>query len=277
MANLRITYPNILDTAVISTSIPVSPTDPVSNLTSDLRKSVLKTLDGYTFDIKLSWTTPQTATMFGFGRHTLSSGSTVQPIFYTDNAWLTLLSTGSSVSGYNPTNLSALDTSELTSTGFRMLKNTDFYFASPGSFMSMIIRVYDPAPYLGVVEISRLVVGAYKEVAVNPFYNGGLAVSPQDLSVQRRTWGGSFVVNKREKFMRQPIVLQWVKDASDRADLLAYARSVGLDKTVWVSMFPGVNDYMDAYTRGPMKFTEIPEFTPWITTHSRTQLMLEGL
>lgn len=277
MPNLRLTYPNIIDLATITTSVPVSTTMPVTNLQSDLRKSVFQTLDGYTFDIKLSWTRPQNATMFGLGRNTLSSSATVQPIFYTDAAWLTLLSTGASSSGFNPTGLSSVDTGELTDASFRMLKNTDYYFSSPGSFRSAIIRIFDPAPYLGIVEISRLFMGSYKELAINPFYAGGLSLTSADMSKQSRSYGGSMIVDKREKFMQMPIMLEWVRDATDRADLLAFARSCGLDKTLWVSMFPGANDYMDVYSRGPMKFTQIPPMSPWLSTHSKTQLTLEGL
>jgi len=277
MPNIRLTYPNIVDLATLSTSIAVSPTSGVNNLKSDLRKSVLQTLDGYTFDIKLSWTTPQTATMFGLGRNTLSSGATVQPIFYTDSIWTTLLSTGSVYSGFNATGMSVVDTAEKDDDNFRHLRNNDYYFTSPGSFMSMIIRIFDPAPYLGIVEISRLVIGNYKELAINPFYAGGLGVSPMTASKQKRSAGMSLTADVRGGFIQLPIVLEWVKDANDRADLLAFARSIGLHKTLWVSVFPTANDYMDVYTRGPMKFTSIPMMSPWIPTHSKSQLMLEGL
>lgn len=277
MANLRLTYPNIIDSATLTTSISVSPTNGVANLKSDLRRSVLQTLDGYTFDIKMSWPTPQTATMFGLGRNTLSSGATVQPIFYVDSAFTTLLSTGSVYNGFNAASMSVIDTNELNDVSFRMLRNNDYYFVSPGSFMSMIIRIFDPVPYLGIVEISRLLVGVYKEVAINPFFAGGLVMTPKPMTKQSRSYGASLVADKRDAYMELPIVLDWVKDANDRADLLAFSRSCGLDKTLWMSVFPTANDYMDVYTRGPMKYTSIPSMTPAFPTYSKSALMLEGL
>jgi hypothetical protein len=100
------------------------------------------------------------------------------------------------------------------------------------SFRLELVDTLNPAGYL---QASRLIIGRYLTPTFNAEY--GLALAWETNSEQRRTLGGSVRTDRRASFRRLSFDLGLL-DLSERALWLDLARSSGLHRELFVSVYP---------------------------------------
>jgi hypothetical protein len=100
------------------------------------------------------------------------------------------------------------------------------------SFKLELVDTLNPAGYL---QASRLIIGRYLTPTFNAEY--GLALAWETNSEQRRTLGGSVRTDRRASFRRLSFDLGLL-DVSERALWLDLARSSGLHRELFISIYP---------------------------------------
>ncbi len=256
MPNARILATNIADSAGISASPALVTTLPETNLQTLPRKRTARSTSTASQDIKLSWSSAQRVNMVALRYHNLTAAAQMRVRTYTDAAWTTGLVDNAAANCFGYSGFSNYDV--LTDADFRLLKNSARYFTLATNVQSMIITITDAANPDGYFDISRLFVGEYFEFAYQLMF-GGAPISTQDFSIQARADSGTLITEKREK-ARKFDLSQSLLNPQDWPEILSIARRCGLDKDLWLSIFPGDGTYLEAWYQAAVKFEAMPAF-----------------
>lgn len=254
MANARILATNIADFAGISASPALVTTLPETNLQTQQRKRTARSTSTASQDIKLSWSGAQRVNMVALRYHNLTAAAQMRVRTYTDSAWTTGLVDNAAANCFGYTGFSNYDV--LTDADFRLLKNSARYITLATNVQSMIITVTDAANPDGYFDISRLFVGEYFEFTYQ-FQYGAIPLATQDFSIQARADSGTLITEKREK-ARKFDLNQGLLTAADWPEILSIYRRCGLDKDLWLSIFPGDGTYLEAWYQSAVKFESMP-------------------
>lgn len=260
MANLRILTRNIADTAVITASPAMSTTLPVTNLGKPTERGrTARTTSLASQDVKLAWASNQKANMVAITRHNLTTAATLRTLGYSDAAWTSGILDTTALTAFSTSGLNT-DIDVYTERDFQHLKSSVQYFAEVTNLQSLIARIADAANPDAYMEANRLMVGKYFEVTYNPPF-GSVELQQVDASVMGRADDGTQVVDKRAKWRRFTVRLDFVHD-DDLDDLLALERYLGTDKETWISLYPGAGGAKELYNQMACRIVDSPSMNP---------------
>lgn len=270
MANLRICVRNIFDTATLSASPALVTTLPETNLQYQERYKTARSTSTASQDLKASWASAQRLNFVHLRGHNLTAAAqTAQPT-YSDSAWTTLIAANAAANCFDYSGFARDDV--LTEADFRLIKNSTRYHTLVTTLQSLKVTITDAANPDGFFDISRLYGGEYYEFAWNPRF-GGAPLTIEDYGSQQRAYDGSLISDKGAKGRR----LELTQDSLTTTDwpvLLSMLRFAGLDKDIFVSLFPGDGTYLEPYYQGLFKLQAPSAFDRHLPTIAQTRLVL---
>ena len=252
MANLRILFRNLVDTATVTASPALASGNPESYLQDARRKKTARSTSTASQDLKFSWASAQRVNMIAHRYHNLTAAAQIAAPTYSDSAFTTSIAANAAANCFGYTGLDTNDI--LTETDFRILKNSARYLTLATNVQSMKSVITDASNPDGYFDVSRVFIGEALTFTYNPPW-GGVPLSFEDMSENIDMADGSIVTNKGEKRRRIDLNLEWVAEAQLPA-LLAGLRLVGKDRDIWVSCFPEDGTYLEAYYQGAFKIVE---------------------
>ena len=238
----------------------MSTTLPVTNLGKPTERGrTARTTSLASQDVKLAWASNQKANMVAITRHNLTTAATLRTLGYSDAAWTSGILDTTALTAFSTSGLNT-DIDVYTERDFQHLKSSVQYFAEVTNLQSLIARIADAANPDAYMEANRLMVGKYFEVTYNPPF-GSVELQQVDASVMGRADDGTQVVDKRAKWRRFTVRLDFVHD-DDLDDLLALERYLGTDKETWISLYPGAGGAKELYNQMACRIVDSPSMNP---------------
>jgi hypothetical protein len=223
MANLRLGYLNYADLATITATPTLSPLSPPGYLKTNARGDLAIATSNASQAIFLTWGgLTVSANEVAFWRANFAAADTIRVQHYSDAAWTTQI--------HDSTALAAYSAGLFTAWGWSYYK---YYHALLSNIKSTKITIAAASAF----QASRLFVGLYGEVPINPVY--GAVVAPDTNSINSRSFGGS-LRNLRRADWRTMSFDMSVQTEADRAiwfEVSRYCSNVGV---VLADLYPGV-------------------------------------
>lgn len=275
---IRILARNRADTATLS----ANPTAASSSLgESNLqrmteRERVFRTSSAPSGQVlQLIWgssVTPPSINCVGLTRHNASTSATLHPRVYAAGSPSSLLV---NVGAQAMFSTSGLDTEidVYTESDFAMLRNTMLYFAAQTNPGELHLTVADASNADGYFQAHRLWTGRYWEFTYSPPF-GGAELRLADMTTQSRADDATHLVDKRGKFRRLTLRLDFVPD-TDLPTLLALCRYAGLDKEIFVDLYPDDTGVKRLYNMMAGRIVDSPITNPHQVGLHRNTLTIE--
>ena len=228
MANLRIVYKNLADSATIAGTGSL----PVGNLKTDIKSQVWRsaTTSG---TVTATWATSRNINCVILPFTNFSSAATMR-VLGLNSAEGTVFDTGSQVCcGYALRN----ENPGVNNFGYAGGVYASLFFTG-GLVKSIAITVTDTTNPTGYVEASRLVAGTYWEPTINADY--GASIGWQDASVHTRNDAGDLLTDIKPR--SKTLTLNFSNaSTTDREELMGIMRN-GIGSPLYISVFPGDAD-----------------------------------
>ncbi len=222
-ANLAIAYLNRSDSATLTASPAAASNAPITYLQNDSRGHLFAAVATGAQDIKGTWGgTAYSIACAHLDRTNLVDGDTWRIQLYSDTAWTTGV--------YDSGTIAPFATSLFANWSF---SNAEIFFAPVSGVKSFKITVTSAA----IFQASRLFLGPYSTAQYNPKY--GMVPGRETNSQQKRLDGGSLAVNVRAKW-RSLTFDMFASTEVERAAWYEIGNHSGNERSVWVSVFPGV-------------------------------------
>lgn len=270
MANIRFSFRNHADTAVLTSNYSFATNLPLTNLQRQERYRTARTTTAADHEYKLAWAAPVTVAMAATRLHNFTSAVTIATPTYSDAAFTTSIAANAAANAFAYTGFDGNDI--LTEIDFRLLKNTARYLTSSSSVQSMKFVVANSANPDGYFDISRLWVGDYFEMFYQLPYGGG-GFKFDDFSVQGRAFDGSVITDRGPQGRRLELSASQCK-STDWAKLLSGLRYVGKHRDLFVSVFPGDGTWKEAYYQGLFKVEDVSIFDQNFYDHASQKITL---
>ena len=223
MSNLRIGYLNRFDLATLTVSPSLAVPSLATYLQNDSRGDLLVAAASGSQVINGTWGgTVYEISQFTPWRYNLAASDTIRLQLYSDAAWTTQV--------YDSTALAAYTSGLFDGDGWVRFSNR--YFGPFATVRSFKITTSSAA----ALQLSRVYLGPYTEVPINPAY--GAILAPETLSRQLRSESGSLRTVVKPKF-RSLTYDMMVRTEADRALHFEVSRYCDIDKALVASLFPG--------------------------------------
>lgn len=236
MANLRILYRNLADSATI-TSTSTAAGYPTSNLQVDTKGSVWRSTSTSATTITVTWSTDQAINCVFLPFTNFTTGSTIRVVL--KNSVGTSLYDSGTVSAvpYSLTTWTSTTNSNMYSYGLGT--SVRVYTSNQTTVRSMEITVVDGSNPQGYMEISRILCGSYWGLTYNLEY--GLEVGYTDRSSSTRSQNGNLIVDNGTISKTIAFSLSYMS-TGDRNLLIQLFRQHGTKRPLMVSLFPSDSD-----------------------------------
>jgi hypothetical protein len=233
MANLRIVYNNVADTATIAATTQAGGLGP-SNLQTDVKSEVYRATSTSAM-FTLTWTGVKNVACVAFPFSSLSSAATMRVRLYTN--------VGDSVPFFDTGNKAACAGFTGTVTGvngyaFAGGAYASTWFASQAC-KQVIINLDDATNPLGYIEAGRLVVGDYFSPTNNAAYSPMLTI--MDNSKTERTDSGDLRSERGSMHKTLTFNMEYMS-ATERNSIWNIMRGNGMYSPVYVSLLPESTD-----------------------------------
>lgn len=276
---LRIVPRNFHDEATLSSELAPVDGFPITNTQNTRRTRVWRTPDGTdqywlgTYDDGVS----RTSGFFGFFRH-LCHGGNVRYRLYSDAAWTTQVFD----SGTLPVN--NLSITEGFDWGINPYgdNSIDPYFTespfwlwhAPTQHLSYKVNFTGNVSTYGTAywQISRVIIGPYKELPYTALYDYPLGVIDQ--TDRNRSRGGSLITNQGPNWRVMTLDVKRVPEA-DRADWMDIRKRCGTGRDFVLSVYPEDGDRMERDHMINCKFAASDPLLRWHHDYSSTRFQLE--
>ena len=232
MANLRIIYNNVADTATIEASDTVAGTS-TDNLKNTKKTSVHRSITVGT-SYTLTWGSDQVIGGLALPATNLVEGSTIRVIAY-DRVNGVLYDSQTIQAARDkqiPTGITSYTSSTFPYSG---ATKTSVWFPQIFTTVRKILVVIFNSAAVGFVECSRIVCGTYWEGTRQA--SNGISLGINDNSIVTFTRSGDSYVDKRPLTETMNFQLQYLTD-TDRKTLLSIMRTYGTTGLLYVSVFP---------------------------------------
>ena len=238
MANLRILSSNATDRALTLVASTTAGALVASNMQTDLKSQVWRSTTT-SATITLTWTNSETIGVVAIPYCSFTSTATIRVRGY-------------AVAGSGTTNV---DTGTITasplSTNANLGVNSYAYgggascyvYFTPTSVKQITIDIVDTSNALGYVEIGRLVMGNYYELAINAEYTT-VSSSLTESTVVERSDAGDLRTDRGTMYKTLTFQLPWMQSA-DRDAIWKILRANGMYTPMYVSVVPGSTDGLD--------------------------------
>jgi len=227
MANLRILYDNVFNSAV-TTASSTSTNTSVSNLYLT-KKSAIWRSTANTATLTMDWPSAVSLSCIILPFTNLTPSSTLRVRMY--GASNNLLRDISNITGVTDT----LATGGVSSFSFGGGSYAVAWFTRTTTVRKLILDIVDTNNPTGAIEISSVLAGEYW----SPTYNTGfgITVGYEDTSVQERTESGDLLTETNYIYKTLSFDLEYMNN-TDRDIMLSIIRRIGKRGSVFVSIFP---------------------------------------
>jgi hypothetical protein len=276
-ARLRILARNIVDSASSIYTVPAFvSTLPASYMQRQTERArYAQTNLGVTAaDIHLLYGSNQSVNMVAYTRTNFSGSTTVRNRLFGAGSPSPSLYDSTALAAM--TMLSSLDTliDVSTESDFQFLKSTVQYFPTQSTVQEIMSTVSDAGSPDVALRITRMFAGKYFETVYDPPF-GGADLQIVDMSRGDRADDGSHIVDKKGKFRRLVLRLDFIPD-TDLATMLAIARYLGTDKECFISLYPEWGGAKELYNMMACRLVDSPTFNPWqVGLHKNTMTFEE--
>lgn len=239
MANMRIVYNNIADSATSVTASTTSGSLPASNLLTELKGQVHRST-GTSVTYTCTWSANQTVGAVILPCTNLTATATIRVRLYSDTAATTLVSDGGTVTavpGYNLDSKIWPTSRDVNSFAYGGgVKAAQWFTSKPTNIRAVKIDLVDTSNPAGYIDCSRLVIGDYW----SPTYNvqNGIQFDIIDNSEVSRRDSGDTIVNRSFMYDSLKFDFSLLTDV-DKANLTKIIRNVGIHENFFVSLLPG--------------------------------------
>lgn len=232
MANLRIIYNNLADSATIVASTTAAGFS-VDNLKNTQKTSVHRSTDT-TVTYTLTWSTLQTISCVALPATNLKTGSTIRVQLYTEPDSPNILADtgaqqacyGRSVTLYNKST-----SPTYVDFGFGGAAKTSIWFAQPYKAKKVVITIVSDA----VIDCARIICGTYWESSRQ--VNRGIQLGYEDMSEITTTRSGNTYEDRKPIIETMQFDLEYLSD-TDRQELQKLMRSWGSSGLIYYCVFP---------------------------------------
>lgn len=248
MANLRILYNNIIDTASNIAATTTASGYPISNMQTDIKGQVWRSTSLLSNTITIDWATAQTIGVVVLPYTNLSSSATINTTFWTGAAGTgTNVYTTGTVAAV-PYNFSTWGTPATGANAYSYGGGNAVRVYTPSiltNVLSVTITILDASNTQGYIEISRLVAGTYWSPTYNTEF--GLSVEYIDQSSVSRAQSGNIITDIAPIHKVLNFTLSYLQKA-DRNMLLQIMKLNGMRKSLFISLFPSDTDVEKEFT-----------------------------
>jgi hypothetical protein len=235
--NLRVIFNNVADTATTITSTSTSSGYPLANTKKDTKGLVWRSVAAVTsVTIDLVWATAQTISAVVLPYTNLSATATMRIRLYSNNTFATLIyDSGTAVAV--PAVLTNLYTTETSNYRYAFGGGSCArrYIPQQSNCIAMRIDIVDTANTDTYLEISRIISGTYWSPKYNTQF--GLSVGINDSSTHTRSQTGNLITDIGTSNKKLTFDLNYMVQ-SDRDILFNILRTIGIKKSLYVSLFP---------------------------------------
>jgi hypothetical protein len=271
---MRILAINAGDTATLVATPAMVATLPVSNLQTQYREQVARSVNCDSQLIEASWTAPTILSCVCLYRTNFSSTATWQVDIYTDATMSTLLYTSGSLYASRPKALGELlwgfdPLGATLYTGFGSTISTLWFTPVIATYMRIVVQ--DPANKDGYLQAARLFTGQYFEPsAVAP--EAGATLAWNETTVNNRTEGGTLRSEPGTSYRVLSLKLG-LMIAADRVRISDMLRITGMKGDGFISVFPNTGDALERDHQMQFKFTKLNPIS--ITNYFRYESQLD--
>ena len=243
MANLRLIYKNVIDTAATLTASTTSGGLVASNMQNDYKgKAHRSTTTSVTYTA--TWATTQNIGGVVLPATNLSGSATVRVRLYNTGGTVQIADSGT-INACPGNNIELWNWSgPLNANAFIFggASKTAVWFSSHYAADKIVVDLVDTTNAAGYIDCSRLIAGAYWE----PKYNvsNGISVEISDTSTTERADSGDLVATRGTVVDRLSFDFSVLEEA-DRTSLTQILRAVGTSRNILVSVFPDNNSLLE--------------------------------
>lgn len=243
MANLRVVFSNVADTATTYTASSTAGNLAASNMKTEIKSEVWRSV-GTSATLTLKWGSSQSVGVVALPFCALTSTATVRVRCYADAAMASLVTDTGAVtacaSNFDSFTFGAIP---LGVNGFAYGGSTyACLWLSPVSVQAITIDIVDTANPNGYIEAARLVIGPYWTPSTNCQY--GAVLTPADMSKHTRDDAGNLRTDRGPQYKTLSFDMQAMSTA-DRNTLWMLMRGYGMVKPVFMSLVPQADDLIE--------------------------------
>lgn len=247
MANLRILYNNLADTATITASTSAA-SFPTTNMQADIKGITWRSTSTVSNTITINWAANQTIGVLAMPFTNLTNTATINTTFW---------------SGQNGTGTSLYTTGTITAVPYNLVTwgtvatGVNAYSYGGGSAVrvytpsilttvqSITITLVDGSNAQGYMEVSRIICGTYWSPTYNTEF--GLTIDYVDQSTQSRSQAGNIITDIGPIHKVLNFTLSYLQKA-DRNMLLQIMKLNGMRNALFISLFPSDADIEKEFT-----------------------------
>lgn len=236
MANLRILYRNLADSATITTT-GTAAGYPATNLQTDTKGLVWRSTSTSATTITVAWASDQTINCVFLPFTNLTTTSTIRVVLKTSGGTSIYDSGTVSAVPYSLSTWTTTTNSNMYSYGLGT--SVRIYTSNQTTVRSMEITLVDGSNTQGYMEVSRILCGSYWGLTYNVEY--GLDVSYNDRSSSTRSQNGNLIIDNGTVSKSISFSLGYMS-TTDRNLLIQLFRQHGTKRPLMVSLFPADSD-----------------------------------
>lgn len=233
MANLRVIYNNIADTAIITASTTASGFS-VDNLKNTQKTSVHRST-GNEVAYTLNWSTPQQVSAVALPATNLVAGATIRVQGYSGSTEDTLVfDTGAPLQACKNREIVIYNKTAQPSYvdfGFGGATKTSVWLSQPATVVRVIITITNSY----AIDCARLIVGKYWESSRQA--SRGIDIGFTDSSEITTTRSGNTYADRKPISETMRFDLEYISD-TDRIEIQKIMRSWGSNALLYVCLFP---------------------------------------
>ena len=247
MANLRILYNNLADSATVTASTSAS-NFPTSNMQTDIKGLPWRSTSLVSNTITLNWVANQTVGLVALPFTNLTTTATINVTFWNgQNGTGTSLYTTGVITAV-PYNLATWGTVATGLNAYSYGGGSAVRVYTPSiltTVQSITITIVDGSNAQGYMEIARLVCGTYWSPTYNTEF--GLTVDYVDQSSHSRSQAGNIITDIGPTHKSLTFTLSYLQKA-DRNILLQIMKLNGMRNPLFISLFPSDTDIEKEFT-----------------------------
>jgi hypothetical protein len=233
MANLRVLYNNLADTAIIAASSNAGTSYGITNVQNIKKTSFHRSSLTNTVTYTLTWFTDQSINAVALPATNLIDGATIRVVLY--NSANAVLADSTTVTACkNKISLSKTDYLGSTFPYTGATKTSIFFPSSYTTVRKVTITLINTNTSMSV-DCARIICGNYWEGSRQA--SNGINIGVVDSSVVSTTRAGDTYVDRRPITETMQFQLQYLND-NDRRTLLDIMRSVGTSGLIYICVFP---------------------------------------
>jgi hypothetical protein len=233
MANVRIIYNNIADTATITSYVNPIATFGIANVQNIKKTSVHRSLTTGLVTYTLTWSADQKVSAIALPATNLVNGATIKVELFSTTTATTPIADSGTVTAAKDRSVTVSGGYSASSFPYIGATKTSVWFNTEYTVRKVVITVNNGTN--GYVDCARIVCGTYWESGRQ--VSNGITLGLTDSSILTTSRSGDIYVDRRPVSETMQFQLQYLYD-TDRRNLLQIMRTCASNGLMYISIFP---------------------------------------